>query len=555
MAFQRILGFASILSFALNTFAAPQLQSRAAAPVKFTIDLTWDDWSPTGAAPRKAILTNGTIPGPPLKLKQGDNVEFLVYNNLPNVTSIHFHGITQLDTPWSDGVPGLSQNTIQPGDSFLYKWTADEAGTYFYHAHYQGQIMDGLYGAIVIQPKDSAKRPWSMISNDSAVQKQLTAADKALQPVFISDYSKYDSSAFHQIEVAGNIDNACADAILINGLGSTYCLTRDQITAYTAPPLAKLLAAVQPPQLTDKGCLPPNLPATQGNFTFNIDAIPSDAYHTCTPSSGKMPLITVDPKANGGWTALTFINTGGFEGLKFTIDGHRMWVYAVDGQYITPQLVDTITVNNGDRYSVMINLNQNPGQYTIRVANNGLNQVISGYGVLGYKGANWPASEDPNALAAMNYAGVNLTQLVPFNDRQASPFPPVEVSKTADQTYMFNIKKLGRPYGAYEWTLAGDLAFNISRDDEYPLLFQEPADVEDNELIVRTEMGQWVDLIVQVQGPLSQPHPMHKHSNKAFVLGQGTGAFNWSTVAEAAAVLPQGTFNFQNPPCKSTLAP
>ena len=248
--------------------------------------------------------------------------------------------------------------------------------------------------------------------------------------------------------------------------------------------------------------------------------------------------------------ALTFINTGGFEGLKFTIDSHRMYVYAVDGRYVVPQLVDTIVVNNGDRYSVMIQLNQSPAQYAIRVANNGLNQVISGFGVLGYKGAAWPASEDPNALSGMNYAGVNLTQLVPFVDALAAPFPPVKVGQTADQTFTFNIKKLGQPYGAYEWTLSGDAAFNMTRDDGYPLLFQDPAQVNQGDLVMQTEMGQWVDLIVKVQGPLAQPHPMHKHSNKAFVLGQGVGSFNWSTVAEAAQALPAGTFNFVNPPCE-----
>ena len=474
MAFQRLLGVASILSFALNTLAAPQIQRRASSAVQFTVNLTWDDWTPTGAAPRKAILTNGTIPGPALEINQGDCVEFLVHNNLPNATSIHFHGITQTDTPWSDGVPGVSQDPIQPGDSFLYKWTADEAGVYFYHAHYQSQIMDGLYGAIVIQPKSSAKRPWSFISNDSSVQKQLTAADNALQPVFLSDYSKYDSQAFHAIEVAGNIDNACADAILINGLGSTYCLTRDQLTAYTAPTLAPLLAAVQPAQLTDKGCLPPNLPATQGNFTFNIDAMPSDAYFDCSPSTGKSPVVTVDPKATGGWTALTFINTGGFESMKLTIDNHRMWVYAVDGHYVVPQLVDTLTCNNGERYQVMIELDQTPGQYTMRVANAGLNQVISGFAVFAYKGTSWPASEDPNALATMNYAGVNVTKLVPFIDAKASPYPAVEVAATSDKTFMFNIHKLGRPAGAYEWTLSGDEAFNMTRDDSPALLFSEP---------------------------------------------------------------------------------
>jgi FtsP/CotA-like multicopper oxidase with cupredoxin domain len=550
MAFPCLIGFVSLLSFVLPTIAAPQLSTRAAAaPIKFTVNLTWGDWSPTGAAPRKAILTNGTIPGPPLKLTQGDNVEFLVHNNLPNQTSIHFHGIVQTNTPWSDGVPGVSQHAIQPGKSFLYNWTADEPGVYFYHAHYQGQIMDGMYGAIVIQPKATAKRPWAFISNDTAVQQKLTAAEKALQPIFLSDYSMFTSYEFHQIEKNSNIDNACADAILINGVGSTYCLTRDQITAFTAPPLLPLLSAVNPSQLTDKGCLPPNLPATQGNFTFDLSTLPNDAYYGCTPSSGDMPTINVDQSK--GWAALTFINTGGFEGLKLTIDSHQMWVYAVDGHYIVPQLVDQITANNGDRYSVMIQLNAYPAQYAIRVANAGLNQVISGFAVLSYKGSTGPGSEDPNALSVMNYAGVNITAIVPFVDALASPFPAVPVADTADQTFLFDIKKLGRPFGAYEWTMTGIDAFNMTLENvNTPLLFQQPKNAPQDDLVIRTKKGQWVDLVVRVVGPLAQPHPMHKHSNKAFVLGQGVGTFNWSSVAEAADELPEGTFNFENPPCE-----
>ncbi|RJE17233.1 laccase-1, partial [Aspergillus sclerotialis] len=172
-------------------------------------------------------------------------------------------------------------------------------------------------------------------------------------------------------------------------MGSQYCLSRDELTAYTNPKVTALLASVSPSQITDKGCLPPNLPATQGNFTFHIDTLPSDAYFTCTPSTGPMATIDVDPAK--GFAALTFINPGGYELLKFTIDGHRMWVYAVDGGYVTPTLVDQVVVNNGDRYSVLIELNQAPAQYSIRVANNGLNQVISGFAVLNYKGSYGPA--------------------------------------------------------------------------------------------------------------------------------------------------------------------
>ncbi|KAH0844209.1 Laccase-1 [Fonsecaea pedrosoi] len=551
MALPRLIAVLSFLSFALLSTALPS-RSRSLHErddtVHFEVTLTWEDYSPIGGTPKKMILTNGTFPGPPLKMTVGQTVEFLVHNELPDPTTIHFHGIVQQGTPWSDGVPGLSQYAIAPGSSYLYKWTADAAGVYFYHAHYRSQMMDGLYGAIIIAPESDDEKPFSLINSDPEFIKLMSAADDELQPIFISDYNKYTSQELHEQERNANIDFACSDAIIINGQGSQYCLTREELTAYTNPKVTALLASVSPSQLTDKGCLPPNLPATQGNFTFNIETLPADAYSTCTPSTG--PMASIDVDAAKGFAALTFINPGGYELLKFTIDGHKMWVYAVDGGYVTPTLVDQVVVNNGDRYSVLIELNQPPAQYSIRVANNGLNQVLSGFAVLNYKGSVGPATEDPNALATMNFAGANLTTLVTFNDNKAAPYPPSPPAPSADVTYLMNIKKIGQPAGAYEWTLSGVNSFAPELEDQTPLLFEDPADVEANDLIIKTQSGQWVDLVIRTQGPLAQPHPMHKHSNKAYVIGKGVGNWTWNTVAEAAAVLPAGTFNFENPPLR-----
>ncbi|KAJ9639586.1 hypothetical protein H2204_003656 [Knufia peltigerae] len=553
MAFSRLIVLLSLLSFAIFAYAAPSSSSvssleKRAKKVKFEVDLTWEDYSPIGGKPKKMILVNGTFPGPALEATVGDEVEFLVHNNMPDATAVHFHGIVQQGTPWSDGVPGLSQKPIAPGSSYLYKWTADASGVYFYHAHYRSQMMDGLYGAIIIKAAENAPKPFSLISNDTAAVAAMVAAEKSQEVIFVSDYVKYTSAEFHKQEEAANVDISCADAIIINGKGSQYCLSRGEITAYTSPKVLPMLATVSPSEMTNKGCLPPNLIPTQGNFSFKIDTLPPDAYFECTPSTGEMATFDVDPAK--GWAAFTFINPGGFELLKFTIDGHKMWVYAVDGGYVVPQLVDQVMINNGDRYSVLVQLNQAPAQYAIRVANNGLNQIISGFGVLNYKGSYGPATEDPNALSTMNFAGANLTLLRPFNDVKAAPYPPNPPAKKADITYQFNIKKLGQPFGAYQWTLSGVDGFNASMEDATPLIDQDPAKLPTDDLVLTTKMGQWVDLIIKTQGPLAQPHPMHKHSNKAYVLGKGVGPFNWTTVDEAAAVLPANTFNFVNPPLR-----
>jgi len=138
-----ISAYSWILAFLLLpiSFALPQnsVQSRDSAynghgnSVFYELNLTWEPVAPNGHV-RNAILMNGQFTGPALELNQGDNVEIVVNNCLPFAVTIHFHGIAQIGTPWSDGVPGISQRPIQPGQSFLYRWTATDYGSYWYHA-------------------------------------------------------------------------------------------------------------------------------------------------------------------------------------------------------------------------------------------------------------------------------------------------------------------------------------------------------------------------------------------------------------------------------------
>lgn len=471
-------------------------------------------------------------------MKVGECVDFLVINHLEVDTGVHFHGIQQTGTPWSDGVPGLSQYSIKPGDSYMYRWTADEQGAYFYHSHYKGQIMDGLYGAIFITPADGEEQPFSSI--DSAHVDQLQKADDKNEPLFISDWSKYTFDEFFAYEQAGNVDIACADALIVNGMGGQYCLPAASIKALSAPQINNL---TQGAGYTAKGCLPANTVATQGNFTRNLAAVPADVFDTCTPTTGKNYTLVVD--AADGYAAMTFINPGAFAMLKANIVGHKMWTYNYNGRYIVPQQVDQITVGNGERVSVFVKLDQAAGDYDIQISNLGLNQLISGFAKLSYKGSKGPAG-----TTLLNYAGngiTNTTTVVPFAALKAAPFPGEQVAQKADKTWKFNIQKLPNQPDAYRWSLAGNTAYDMSRDEGHPLLYQNPADVAESDIIKKTNMGEWVDIIMTTTGPLAQPHPIHKHANKFFVIGQAKGNFTWNTVEEAFAA-NSSNFNLVNPP-------
>ncbi|NGP90029.1 copper resistance system multicopper oxidase [Fodinibius halophilus] len=100
----------------------------------------------------EAIGINGTVPGPIIRLKEGQDVLLRVTNNLDEETSIHWHGII---LPFQmDGVPGVSFDGIAPGTTFEYRYPVKQNGTYWYHSHSGLQEQLGHYGPLIIDPAD-----------------------------------------------------------------------------------------------------------------------------------------------------------------------------------------------------------------------------------------------------------------------------------------------------------------------------------------------------------------------------------------------------------------
>src|ERR687886_79437 len=96
---------------------------------------------------------NGVIPGQEIRVTEGDKVRFVVKNDLPESSAIHWHG---LHTPNKmDGVPFVTQPPIKPGETFTYEFVARPSGSHMYHSHHNStkQVGQGLLGAFVIEPK------------------------------------------------------------------------------------------------------------------------------------------------------------------------------------------------------------------------------------------------------------------------------------------------------------------------------------------------------------------------------------------------------------------
>jgi len=103
--------------------------------------------------PKVAHTVNGSLPAPTLRWREGDTVTLRVTNTLrSHDASIHWHGIVLPAN--MDGVPGLSFHGIAPGETYTYRFHVRQAGTYWYHSHSAFQEQRGLYGPLVIEPRE-----------------------------------------------------------------------------------------------------------------------------------------------------------------------------------------------------------------------------------------------------------------------------------------------------------------------------------------------------------------------------------------------------------------
>lgn len=224
-----------------------------------------------------------------------------------------------------------------------------------------------------------------------------------------------------------------------------------------------------------------------------------------------------------------------------SIDEHPMYVYEVDGRYIEPQLVHALRMYNGERYSVMVKLDKEPANYRIRVPNDATNQVISGFATLSYAGGqDNPRQSEPY----VNYGSESIKEsVVKLDADHLIPYPPIQPAPIADD---FHLLSLGRINSSWEWTLDGVTFFPASLSDMEPVIFDPQSPELASALKIATRNNTWVDIVYQlrIQPPLvvQPPHPIHKHSNRAFLMGRGSGEFQWGSVNEAIKASPEDFF-------------
>jgi FtsP/CotA-like multicopper oxidase with cupredoxin domain/plastocyanin len=143
----------------------------ASAPELHEFVLTAEeiDWEILPGTTVRAWAYNGQVPGPEIRVREGDLVRITLRNQLPVGTTIHWHGVNL--PPEMDGPVGLNQAAVEPGEEFVYEFVAQPGGTRWYHSHADpsAQIALGLYGALIVEPREPKRtydRDYTYILNE-----------------------------------------------------------------------------------------------------------------------------------------------------------------------------------------------------------------------------------------------------------------------------------------------------------------------------------------------------------------------------------------------------
>ncbi|WP_434657661.1 copper resistance system multicopper oxidase [Sulfurimonas sp. NW9] len=261
--------------------------------------------------PSYATAVNAMLQGPTLRWREGDTITLHVTNNLNESASIHWHGII---LPYQmDGVPGISYDGIAPGETFTYTFTVRQSGTFWYHSHSAFQEQTGVYGAIVIEPKEE-KDPYEY--------------DKDYV-VLLSDYSDEKPAAiYRKLKLFPDYYNFNRRTV-----GDFFWEVKDKgfVEAFKARQMWNKM------RMSDRDLSD----VTAYTYTFLMNGQ--------NPATRFRALFQ-----NGEKVRLRFINAAAMTFFDVRIPGLTMKVVAADGNNIQPVDVDEFRIGVAETYDVIV---------------------------------------------------------------------------------------------------------------------------------------------------------------------------------------------------------
>jgi FtsP/CotA-like multicopper oxidase with cupredoxin domain len=295
-----------------------------------------------GRLGRRTLWTyDGQFPGREIRVREGDRLRVVVENQLPEPTTIHWHGLP-VPNPM-DGVPGLTQAPIAPGSSFTYEFDATPAGSYLYHSHQGLQIDRGLVGALVVEER----------SPHVAYDREYTLVLDDLLPGDPPDMAAAQRGGTPRGRMGGGMMGRGMMGGGMMGRGMMGGMMGAGIPDYLA-----LLVNGRPP------FDPPSFEVKRGERV-----------------------------------RLRIVNPSGATTYRVAIAGHRMSVTHADGRPVKLIEVDAFDIGMGERYDVVVAA-RNPGAWAIVAAplQGSPEPARATLRYLGARSASPPAGEEPEEL-------------------------------------------------------------------------------------------------------------------------------------------------------------
>jgi FtsP/CotA-like multicopper oxidase with cupredoxin domain len=307
-------------------------------------------------SPKTAQTINGSVPGPLLRWREGDVVTLRVRNELDEDTSIHWHGIILPAN--MDGVPGLSFHGIRPRETYHYRFQVRQSGTYWYHSHSGFQEQRGVYGPLVIEPRE----PDPIVSDREHVILLSDWTDESPERVFAKLKKRSDYYNFNQ-----------------RTLGDFFTDVRAKgLEATLADRKAWGGMRMNPTDLADVG---------GATYTHLMNGT--------TPSGNWTGLF-----AAGERVRLRLINGSAMTYFDVRIPGVKMTVVAADGLRVHPVTVDELRIATAETFDVIV---EPSGQDAFTIFAQAMDRTAYAAGTLAVRhGLRAPVpSLDPRPLLSM----------------------------------------------------------------------------------------------------------------------------------------------------------
>jgi FtsP/CotA-like multicopper oxidase with cupredoxin domain len=312
-----------------------------------------------GAGQFQAWTYNGLNVGPEIRVTEGDRLRVTLTNNLPDPTTIHWHGLPVPNA--MDGVPDMTQPPVQPGESFVYEFDAFPAGSYWYHPHVAHQVDRGLVGPIIIEPKN----------NPGNYDREYVLT--------LDDWATVDGAGPAATNRMFNRDMAG----MMGGMGG-----------------------MMGGMMGGNSGNDPNAPLVEPVYTaYTLNGRVAEAAEPLAVKKGEK-------------IKLRFINAAAATIFDLRLAGHSMTITHSDGRPIEPFPVDVLRIAMGERYDVEVTAD-NPGRWRLYALPDSASDYIT-LGTLQYAEA--LASSDSGDSLSQTVRWNDLNQLTGMLE-EAYPVP------------------------------------------------------------------------------------------------------------------------------------